>query len=94
MRAQCFSCVDHLVDNVSNTSDCISISRDNKRCIIEKVIEDFHSMQDDVLGNDLYVFSTKLFLVRSMREMRVAMGSKRKFTWMKLIFKRKSNLKP
>jgi hypothetical protein len=36
-----------------------------------------------------------LFLVRSRREMWAAMGSKeRKFIWMKLIFKRKSNLKP
>jgi hypothetical protein len=95
MRAQCFSCLDRLVDSVSSMSDCTFISRDKKGCIIEKVIEDFRSMQDVVFSSDLYVFSTKLFLVRRRREMWAAMESKeRKFTWMKLMFERKSNLKP
>jgi hypothetical protein len=76
-------------------SDCTFISRDKKGCIIEKVIEDFRSMQDVVFSSDLYVFATKLFLVKRRREMWAAMESKeRKFTWMKLMFERKSNLKP
>jgi hypothetical protein len=95
MGAQLFSCLDRLVDSVFTRSECTSSGWDKKGCSIEEVIKEFYSIEEVVFGNELYCFATEFFIVRSRREMWAAIGDKeRKFQWLKLMFERRSNVKP
>jgi hypothetical protein len=52
-----------------------------------------HFIQDVICGSELNLFSTEFFLVRSRREMWVAMESKdMKFTWLKIRFEKHQTL--
>ncbi|KAI5572555.1 hypothetical protein BDE02_10G019600 [Populus trichocarpa] len=95
MGAQLFSRLDRLVDSVSTRSECTSSGWDKKGCSIEEVMKEFYSIEKVVFGSELYCFATEFFMVRSMREMWAAIGDKeRKFQWLKLMFERRSNVKP
>jgi hypothetical protein len=57
------------------------------------MMQEFHFIDDVVFGSELYVFTTKFFLVRSKKNMWAAIRNmKRKFVWLKLMFERISNL--
>jgi hypothetical protein len=68
------------------TRESTTPSRDKKKkkgCSIEEVMEELHSIDEVNFGSALYTFATKLFCVRSKREMSVAMGSiDRKISWL------------
>ena len=58
-------------------------------------MKEFHSNKEVVFGSKLYCPATEFLLVRSRREMWAAIGDKkRKFQWLKLMFERRSNIKP
>jgi len=58
-------------------------------------MKEFHSIEEVVFGSELYCFATEFLMVRSRREMWAAIGDKeRKFQWLKLMFERRSNVKP
>ncbi|KAL9382386.1 hypothetical protein Peur_025421 [Populus x canadensis] len=58
-------------------------------------MKEFHSIEEVVFGGKLYCSATKFLLVRSRREMWATIGDKkRKFQWLKLMFERRSNVKP
>jgi len=95
MGAQLFLRLDQLVDRVSTRSECTSSDWDEKGCSIEEAMKGFHSIEEVVFDNELYCFATEFFIVRSKREIWAAIGDKkRKFQWLKLMFKRRSYIKP
>ena len=95
MGAQLFSCLDRLVDIGSTRIKSSGFGIKKKGCSIEEVIKEFHSIEEVVLGSELYCFATEFFMVRNRREIWVAIGDKeRKFQWLKLMFERRSNVKP
>lgn len=58
-------------------------------------MKEFHSVEEVVFGSELYCFGIEFFMVRSKREMWAAIrDKKRKFQWLKLMFERRSNVKP
>jgi hypothetical protein len=84
-----------LVDSVFTRSECTSSGWDKKGCSIEEVIKEFYLIEEVVFNSELYCFATEFFMVRSRREMWAAIGDKeRKFQWLKLMFERRSNVKP
>jgi hypothetical protein len=93
--SQLFSRLDKLVDSVSSKSECTSSVFDKKRCSIEEVMTEFHSIEEVVFGSELYCFATEFFMVRSRREMWAAIGDlDRKIQWLKLMFERRASYKP
>jgi len=95
MGVQLLLCLDRLVDNVSTKSECTSSDWDKKGCSIEEAMKEFHSIEEVVFDNKLYCFATEFFIIRSKREMWAAIGDKkRKFQWLKLMFERRSYVKP
>jgi hypothetical protein len=69
MTAQLFSCLDKLVDSVSTNSDCTSTFRGKKKCSIEKIMREVHSINRDHFRSELHTFATKLLCLRSRRKM-------------------------
>jgi hypothetical protein len=69
MRAQLFSRLDCLVDSVFTRSECTSSGWDKKGCNIEKVMKEFHVIEEVVFGSEFYCFATEFFMIRSKREM-------------------------
>jgi len=69
MRAQLFSRLDCLVDSVFTRSECTSSGWDKKVCNIEKVMKEFHVIEEVVFGSEFYCFATEFFMIRSKREM-------------------------
>jgi hypothetical protein len=58
-------------------------------------MKEFHSIEEVVFDSKLYCFAIEFFMVRSMREMWVAIGDMdRKFQWLKLMFDRRANYIP
>jgi hypothetical protein len=58
-------------------------------------MKEFHSNKEVVFGSKLYCSATEFLLVRSRREMWAAIrDKKKKFQWLKLMFERRSNIKP
>jgi hypothetical protein len=95
MEVQLFLRLDRLVDRVSTRSECTSSDWDEKGYSIEEAMKGFHSIEKVVFDNELYCFATEFFIVTSKREMWAAIGDKkRKFQWLKLMFKRRSYVKP
>jgi hypothetical protein len=93
--SQLFSRLDKLVDSVSSKSECTSSVFDKKRCSIEEVMTEFHSIEEVVFGSELYCFATEFFMVRSRREMWAAIGDlDRKIQWLKLMFDRRASYRP
>jgi len=60
MTAQLFSCLDKLVDSVSANSDCTSTFRGKKKCRIENIMREVHSINRDHFRNELHTFAAKL----------------------------------
>jgi len=90
-----FARLDKLVDSVSTKSECTSTVFDKKRCSIEEVMKEFHSIEEVVFDSELYCFATEFFMVRSRREMWAAIGDMdRKFQWLKLMFDRRATYRP
>jgi len=58
-------------------------------------MKEFHSIEEVVFDSKLYFFAIEFFMVRSRREMWVAIGDMdRKFQWLKLMFDRRANYRP
>jgi len=58
-------------------------------------MKEFLSIEEVVFGSELYCFAIEFFMVKSTREMWATIGdNKRKIQWLKLMFERKSNVKP
>jgi hypothetical protein len=58
-------------------------------------MQEFHSINGVDFGNKVYIFATKFFLVRKKRKMWETMGNiERKFSWLKLMFEKRSSLRP
>jgi len=75
--------------------ECTSSGWDKKGCSIEEVMKEFHSIEEVVFGSELYCFATEFFMVKNRREIWATLGdNKRKIQWLKLMFKRRSNVKP
>jgi hypothetical protein len=48
---------------------------DRKRCSIEEVIAEFHSIDEVVFWSEFYCFATEYFMVRSKRKMWATLGT-------------------